>query len=233
MWGSRSAGTKISRVRSRRTCSSRPDRLIEEGLSPEAARLEARKRFGNAALAQERFYYSRRSLWFDQLKQDVRTALRGIKRYPIACAIAVISLGGGIGATTITLLLRNAIFLAPPVLYQRARRVVVGAVAHAGQSARGKCRRACSRPGWTIRPWPAPSARRRQPVAQDLRAGDRTEQRNARAITPDLFTRLGVRPMIGTPLDEWNGAGDPPVLLSAAVWMIMFDGRKTSSVRRS
>src|SRR5688572_31714818 len=93
------------------------DRLIEEGLAPEAARLEAQKQFGNTAQVRERFYYSRRSLWFDQLKQDVRTALRGIKRYPIACAIAVISLGGGIGATTITLLLRNALFLAPPPLY--------------------------------------------------------------------------------------------------------------------
>ena len=201
------------------------DRLVEEGLSPDAARLEARKRFGNPALAQERFYYSSRSLWFDQLKQDVRTALRGIRRYPIACAIAVISLGGGIGATTITLLLRNAIFLAPPVLYQRPAEL-----------------------SWVLSPTPANQRRQvpagmfktwlddpalagavgasAQPVAQDLRAGDRTEQRNARAITADLFTRLGVRPMIGTPLEEWNGAGDPPVLLSAAVWMIMFDGRE-------
>src|SRR5688572_22691697 len=94
------------------------DRLVGEGLAPEAARSEAQKRFGNTALARERFYYSSRSLWFDQLKQDVRTALRGIRRYPVACAIAVISLGGGIGATTITLLLRNALFLASPPLYQ-------------------------------------------------------------------------------------------------------------------
>src|SRR5688500_15712932 len=94
------------------------DRLVEEGMSPAAAGDEARKRFGNTSLVRERFYYSSRSLWFDQLKQDVRTALRGIKRYPIACAIAVISLAGGIGATSVTLLLRNALFLAPPPLYQ-------------------------------------------------------------------------------------------------------------------
>ena len=94
------------------------DRLVEEGMAPDAARDEAQKRFGNSVVARERFYYSSRSLSFDQLKQDVRTALRGIRRYPIACAIAVISLGGGIGATTITLLLRNALFLAPPPLYQ-------------------------------------------------------------------------------------------------------------------
>lgn len=201
------------------------DRLVDDGLSPEAAALEARQRFGNAALARERFYYSSRSLWFDQLKQDVRTAWRGIRRYPIACAIAVISLGGGIGATTVTLLLRNAIFFAPPVLYQQPAEL-----------------------SWVLSPTPA-NARRpvpagmvktwlndptlagaigasAQPVAQDVRVGDRTEHRNVRAITPDLFTRLGVRPMIGTPLEEWNGAGDPPVLLSAAVWMIMFDGRE-------
>src|SRR5687768_11490451 len=59
------------------------DRLVEEGMAPEAARSEAQKRFGNPALVREHFYYSNRSLWIDQLKQDVRTALRGIRRYPI------------------------------------------------------------------------------------------------------------------------------------------------------
>ncbi len=60
------------------------DRLAADGLTPEAARLQAERRFGNAAQARERYYYSRRSLVVDHLKQDLRTAVRGIKRYPIA-----------------------------------------------------------------------------------------------------------------------------------------------------
>jgi predicted permease len=201
------------------------DRLVEEGLSPEAATLEARKRFGNAALARERFYYSSRSLWFDQLKQDVRTALRGIRRYPIACAIAVISLGGGIGATTITLLLRNAIFLAPPPLY-----LDPGALSYLKSPTPDLQRRPV--PAGLFKTWLedpllagalGASTQARQ---QDLRAGDRVESRPVRAITPDLFTRLGVRPMIGTPMDEWPEGGDPPVMLSAGTWFFMFNMRE-------
>ena len=200
------------------------DRLVEEGMAPEAARLEAQRRFGNAALARERFYYSSRSLWFDQLNQDVRTALRGIKRYPIACAIAVISLAGGIGATTITLLLRNAIFLAPPPLYRDSE-----ALAYVRSPTPDNQRRLV--PAGMFKIWlddPALAGAvgaAAQPRQQDLRASDRVESRPVRAVTPDLFTRLGVRPMLGTPMDEWPEGGDPPVMLSAGTWFFMFNRR--------
>ena len=201
------------------------DRLVEEGMAPEAARYEAQKRFGNTAVARERFYYSSRSLWLDQLTQDVRTALRGIKRYPIACAIAVISLGGGIGATTITLLLRNALFLAPPPLYQDP-----GALAYVRSPTPDNQRRLV--PAGMFRTWLddplladalGASAPPRQ---QDIRAGDRVESRPVRAVTAGLFTLLGVRPMIGTPMDEWRSGGDPPAMLSAGTWVFMFDQRE-------
>src|SRR5688572_923848 len=186
------------------------DRLVEEGMAPEAARLEARKRFGSAALARERFYYSHRSLWFDQLKQDVRTAVRGIRRYPAACAIAVMSLGGGIGATTITLLLRNAIFVAPPPLYHDPEalsyvrtptpqfprayvpadlfKLLLDDASFGGAVA-------------------AVSASRQQ----NVRVGEQVVSRPIRAVTPNLFTTLGVKPILGRTFDEWDGAADPPV----------------------
>ena len=200
------------------------DRLVEEGMMPEAARLAAQKRFGNAALARERFYYSRRSLWLDQLKQDMRTALRGIRRYPIACAIAVISLGGGIGATTITLLLRNAIFLAPPPLYQDP------AALYSLRSPTPDNQRRFV-PVALFRTWledPALAATMSAagpPRQQDIRAGDQVVSRSVRPVTADLFARLGVAPEIGTPMHEWPEGGDPPVMLSAGVWFNMFDMR--------
>lgn len=157
----------------------------------------------------------------DHLTQDITTALRGIRRYPIACIIAVISLGGGIGATTITLLLRNAIFVAPPPLYQdpdalsyvraptpRIPRNLVPAGAYKL---------------WLDDPaldgsLGAMSA----PRQSDVRVGEQVVSRPIWAVTPNLFTTLGVRPVIGTPLDEWSGQGDPPVMLSAAVWAVLF-----------
>ncbi len=201
------------------------DRLVEEGLSPEAARLAAQKRFGNAALARERFYYSSRSLWVDQLKQDARTALRGIRRYPIACAIAVVSLAGGIGATTITLLLRNAIFLAPPPLYQDP------AALYSLRSPTPDNQRRFV-PAGLFRLWlevptlAATMAGAAPPRQQDIRAGDQVVSRSVRPVTGNLFARLGVAPEIGTPMHEWPQGGDPPVMLSAGVWFNMFQMRE-------
>ena len=86
------------------------ERLVDEGLSPEAARLAARRRFGSPAAARERFYESRRVRWLDHLWQDVRSAARSITRYPVAGAVAVLSLAGGIGATTATLTIRDVVF---------------------------------------------------------------------------------------------------------------------------
>src|SRR5438876_314271 len=82
------------------------ERLVDEGMTPEAARLAARRRFGNPAAAAERFYESRRLLWLDHLWQDARSAARNLGKCPVACAVAVISLAGGIGATTATLTVR-------------------------------------------------------------------------------------------------------------------------------
>ena len=65
------------------------DRLIADGVSPEEARRAARRAFGNVARVSERFYESRRVLWLDHPRHDVRCAFRSIGRTPIACAVAV------------------------------------------------------------------------------------------------------------------------------------------------
>src|SRR5206468_439972 len=65
------------------------ERLIDEGKTPEEARLAARRQFGSVAAAKERFYEARRWMWIDHLRQDVRYAFRGIARYPIAAGAAL------------------------------------------------------------------------------------------------------------------------------------------------
>ena len=200
------------------------DRLVEEGMSPEAARFAAQKRFGNAALARERFYYSGRSLWFDQLKQDVSTAVRGIKRYPVACVIAIISLGGGIGATTMTLVLRNAVFLAAPPLYRDPADLY---------SLRSPTPDSATRlvPAGLLKTWLEDSALAGSlgastiPIQQDVRVEDQLVSRPVRAVTPELFLRLGVRPELGVSLLEPQAGGEPPVILSAGVWRNLFQMR--------
>src|SRR5262245_22502151 len=101
------------------------DRLIAEGMSPSDARAAAQRKFGRVTPVQEWFHESRRVLWLDHLVQDLKAAARSVAKYPISCFVAVISLAGGIGATTATLTIRDVIFLRAPLHYQSPEQLSV------------------------------------------------------------------------------------------------------------
>lgn len=75
----------------------RTDELVRTGLSPEAARREARKRFGSVALNRERTRDVDLLRWLESLCQDFRFALRALRRAPALVAVSVLSLGLGLG----------------------------------------------------------------------------------------------------------------------------------------
>ena len=87
------------------------DRLINEGMSPEEAKLAARRAFGNVALAQERFYESRRWLWFQQSIQDLRYGLRSLHKAPAFTAVVALTIALGVGANTAVFSLIEAVLL--------------------------------------------------------------------------------------------------------------------------
>src|SRR6185436_8094840 len=70
---------------------------------------------------------------FDRLSQDVRGGMRNLLKYPVSSAVAVISLAGGIGATTATLMIRDVVFVRPPAVYRdpgSLSKVQVGSLQH-------------------------------------------------------------------------------------------------------
>jgi putative ABC transport system permease protein len=203
-------------------------RLEEEGMTPEEARAAAHRRFGNVTTAQEHFHEANRVLWFDHLVHDVRCAMRNMRRYPMATLVAMASLGAGIGATTVTLTIRDIVFYKPPPLYHRPEQL---SKIQVGRPDRPIFPVGSLVPGALYARWSdtfgnaiAGSAPPRG--ISDIRIDDRTDTAAIRAVTPGLFSLLGVSPMLGRPFDHLNAdsSGPPPAVLSFRVWQRLCDG---------
>ena len=89
------------------------ERLIARGLSPEQARIEARREFGNVAVIQEQARDARGGRWLEAIASDVRFAFRYFARHRATVAIIVAVLAIGTGANTMLFSLFQADFLRP------------------------------------------------------------------------------------------------------------------------
>jgi predicted permease len=85
--------------------------LRGRGLSPDEARAEALRGFGNVALVQERVRDTRRVRWIEDLLRDLAYAVRSLRRTPGFTAVTALSLAAAIGANTAIFTLVNTLLL--------------------------------------------------------------------------------------------------------------------------
>lgn len=101
----------------------RADDLVREGLPREQALRRARIEFGCLEAYQDRCRESRRINWAEDLVQDVRFALRMLRKSPAFSAVAILTLALGVGATVAIFAFVDAA-LVKPLPYAKPNRLV-------------------------------------------------------------------------------------------------------------
>jgi len=99
------------------------------GVSEQEARAAARRHFGNLALIGDRTLDQWRFGFWDVLFQDLRYAARTLLRAPAFTIVALLSLGGGIGAGIAICSLMNSVLWRKLPVPNPERRVLVAAAA--------------------------------------------------------------------------------------------------------
>jgi predicted permease len=213
---------------------------MRAGMSPEEARRDAERRFGNPTRVKERGYELRGGRWLETPWQDVRYGARMLWKNPSFTLTAVLSLALGIGANTAIFTLVDQIVLR--LLPVPNPRELVQLRVEGGRFGQndGDGLHTFSRPTFL-------ALRDRNTVFAGLTgqriefaslvSDDRSEMIRTGLVAGNFFNVLGVQPHLGrllTPDDDRTRLGHPIAVLQYDFWQKRFAGDRDiigSSIR--
>jgi putative ABC transport system permease protein len=191
---------------------------IRNGIAPADALAKARHDHGGMEQIKENVRDVRFGVGLEIFMQDVRYAIRGLRRNPSFAAIAILTLALGIGANTVIFSVVNGVLL-KPLPYPQPDRLVMLWESHPSYSGL-----------LTVAPanfydWRQQSASFDKMAALDpypdfiLTGAGEARRLAGAAVTADLFPLLGVRMALGR---GFRAAEDHVVVLSFATWQHSF-----------
>jgi putative ABC transport system permease protein len=194
------------------------ERRIADGLSPDDARHAAARSFGNVTAARERYYDAGRILWLDDLRRDMRYALRTFGRAPGFAAVAILTLTVGIGANTAIFSLVNAVLLRPLPYRDPGSLVLI------------EPSPLMVTPPWATRAWRQGATGLSEfagfngPRAGTLVVGAESDQTDVAEVTWNFLSFLGTPPALGRDFSEGDVTSGPPgvAILSHSFWSRRF-----------
>jgi putative ABC transport system permease protein len=203
---------------------SRAERNRAEGMDGDEAGFAARRRFGNAPLLEEKS----REAWgwsaLDHLAQDVKFAVRSLRKNPFFVVVVVLTLAFGIGVNTAIFSVVNALLLNPYPFPQPDRILSVEARHVSGKNSNTGYR--------DFLDWQQQNAVfEAMAITPESRGYTLTGQGEPQRMTGGLTTAgflrvLGIRPVLGrffTAEEDSPGAARVAVL-TYATWRQRFDG---------
>jgi macrolide transport system ATP-binding/permease protein len=214
----------------------------ESGLAPKDARTAARHEFGSIALAEEVTRDMWGGRWFADLLQDIRFALRTLRKSPGFTAVAVLTLALGVGANTAIFSIIDAVLLRSIPVKDPQQLVVFNWSARAnpklqGHSSYGDCAdqtgvRDCS---FSLPFYKTVRARAGTfsgmaafagPVEVDLSGNGAASIVRGLYVSGDFFSTLGISTFIGRPLtpSDDSPSAPPAIVLNYAYWVRAFGG---------
>jgi predicted permease len=194
---------------------------IAAGMTPDEARYDAQRRFGNSTLLKEETRAMDIVGWLDTAARDLRYGARTLRKNPGFTAVAVLTLALGIGANTALFSVVNGVLL-NPLPYPHPEQLVTLA-----ESKPNFERGSISYPNF--RDWQKDnltfsSLAIARNYSFSLTGLGEAEQVRARFISSDFFPLLGVNPVIGrtfVPGEDEIGAA-PIALISEGFWKRKF-----------
>ena len=207
------------------------DENIARGMSPQAAHDAAVRKFGNATRVREEIYWMNTIGPLDTLWQDIRFAVRLLRRDKGFAVAAIVSLALGIGANTAIFQLLDAVRLRTLPVDRPDELVEVRFTPGTSRSGSFTGRR-------PMLTYPLfDEIRRRQGALSamfawnsgPLNTADGGEVRRIEGLwaSGEMWSMLGLSPAIGrfyTASDDRPGCGTPGAVLSYAYWQREFGG---------
>jgi putative ABC transport system permease protein len=188
------------------------DEYLARGMSPGDARTLALRALGGMERRKDEMRDARGLNWLDDLRRDVRYAMRLLRRAPSFTAVAALTLALGIGASAAIFSVVDAVLLRP-LPYREADRLIF--LQHAGGTVAAA----------TFFDWAAGTRTLETMSAAEywtpnLTGGDKPEEVEAIRVSADHLPMLGVSPLLGRVfLPEEELAGHHRVIvLGHGIW---------------
>jgi predicted permease len=203
------------------------DEYLRRGMSPEDARLAARRAYGGVEQAKQLDRDERAFQALAQTVQDVRYTFRQLRKSPGFAATAILMLALGIGATTAIFSIVEGVLLRPLPFPDPGRLVIVGDVLEGSHCA--SCTHA------TVTP---PDIRNYMRDTQsfshlggyratwfELSGSGNPTVVNATRMSGEVFPALGVAPMLGRTFTQQEDEERQQVaVLNYTMWRDLFNG---------